>query len=226
MIVLFGYVFGSAITVPGGVNYREYLLPGLFAMTSVTSVLSISQTIASDVRRGVMDRFRAMPMSRIAIPFGQTGVDLLGGVVGLVIMACCGLAVGWRAHTGTASILAGFALLILVRYAIAWGGVLLGLSVGNEETVDKLTPLFFPITMLANTFVPTGGMPAWLRFIANWNPISSLVAACRNLWGDAGSPTAHAALPLQHPVIASLAWSVVLLVIFVPLSIRRFNRTT
>lgn len=222
MVVMFGYVFGSAIAVPGG-NYRQFLLPGLFVMTSFTSVMVTSQQVASDIQRGVMDRFRSMPMARSAVAFGQTGVDAIGGVVALVLMACCGLAVGWRAHDGVVKLVAGFALLVLLRYAVSWGGVLLGLVVNNEETVDHMTPLIFPVTMIANTFVPTGGMPGWLRAISNWNPVSAAVAACRQLWGDAGAPVAHTSLPLEHPVLATLAWSLVMLAVFVPLSVHRFR---
>jgi ABC-2 type transport system permease protein len=222
MVVMFGYVFGSAISVPGG-QYREYLLPGLFVMTSVTSVMATSQLVASDIQRGVMDRFRSMPMVRSAVPFGQTGVDAIGGTVALILMACCGLAVGWRVHTGVGKTIAGFGLLVLLRYAIAWGGVLLGAAVKNEETVDHMTPLIFPVTMIANTFVPTSGMPAWLRTISNWNPVSAAVAACRQLWGDAGASTTHTSLPLEHPVLATLAWSLLMLLVFVPLSVHRFR---
>lgn len=106
---------------------------------------------------------------------------------------------------------------------MSWGGVLIGLVVKNEETADQLGPLILPITMIANTFVPTGGMPSWLRVISDWNPVSSTVAACRQLWGDAGAATAHTALPLEHPVLASLAWSLLMLAVFVPLSVRRFR---
>jgi ABC-2 type transport system permease protein len=224
MVLLFGYVFGSAIPVPGGGNYREFLLPGLFAMTAFTSVMATSQAVAGDIQRGVMDRFRAMPMARSAVPFGQTGVDIVSGLLEIVLMACCGLAVGWRAHEGVGRMLAGFALLILMRYAVSWGGVLLGLAGKSEETVDHLAPLIFPLTMIANTFVPTEGMPAWLRVVADWNPVSAVVAACRQLWGNAPAASGELSLPLQHPVAATLIWAGVLLAVFVPLSVRRFYR--
>jgi ABC-2 type transport system permease protein len=225
MVLLFGYVFGSAIGVPGGGNYREFLMPGLFAMTAVSSVVATGQLVAGDVQRGVMDRFRSMPMARSAVPFGQTGVDIISGTMGLAGMALCGLVVGWRIHTGLLHGLAGFALLLLLRYAISWLGVYMGLSVKNEETADKLGMLFLPVSMLANTFVPTTGMPAWLRFISNWNPISALVAACRTLFGNPGAPAANAALPLQHPVLSTLLWSALILAVFVPLSVRKYSST-
>ena len=223
MIVLFGYVFGSAIKVPGGGNYREYLLPGLFAMTSLTSLMATMMAVATDASKGVMDRFRSMPMARSAVPFGQVGADIIVGVLGMVILVGCGLAVGWRIHHGILSALAAFGLLILLRYALSWAGVLFGLLVKNEETADQMLPLIFPFSMLSNSFVPTAGMPAWLRAISEWNPVSAAVAACRGLFGNPGVPTGHVALPLQHPVTATLLWSGALLVIFVPLAVHRYN---
>jgi ABC-2 type transport system permease protein len=224
MIVLFGYVFGSAIKVPGGGNYREYLMPGLFAMTSLTSLMSTMMAVATDASKGVMDRFRSMPMARSAVPFGQAGADILVGVVGMVILVVCGLAVGWRIHHGLLSALAAFGLLILLRYALSWAGVLFGLLVKNEETADQMLPLIFPFSMLSNSFVPTAGMPAWLRVISDWNPVSAAVAACRGLFGNPGVPrSGHVALPLQHPVAATLIWSAALLLIFVPLAVRRYR---
>lgn len=223
MVVLFGYVFGSAIPVPGGGNYREYLIPGLFVMTSVTGVMTTLNVVAADISRGVMDRFRAMPMARLAVPFGQTGADIITGALGLAIMAGMGLLVGWRAHDGVARTVAAFGLLILFRYAVTWVGVFLGMLVRNEETADSLVPLVFPVTMVSNAFVPAAGMPAWLRVIAEWNPVSATVAACRALFGNPSPLAAGAAWPLQHPVAASLGWSAGLLAVFVPLAVHRFR---
>jgi ABC-2 type transport system permease protein len=223
MIVLFGYVFGSAIKVPGGGNYREYLMPGLFAMTSLTSLMSTMMAVATDASKGVMDRFRSMPMARSAVPFGQAGADIIVGVVGMVILVACGYAVGWRIHHGILSALAAFGLLILLRYALSWAGVLFGLLVKNEETADQMLPLIFPFSMLSNSFVPTAGMPVWLRTISDWNPVSAAVAASRGLFGNPGVPAGDVALPLRHPVAATLLWSVALLAIFVPLAVRRYR---
>ncbi|GAB3973514.1 ABC transporter permease [Actinoallomurus acanthiterrae] len=223
MVVMFGYVFGSAIPVPGGGNYREYLMPGLFGMTAFTGVLATSMVVAQDVGRGVMDRFRSMPVARSAVPFGQTGADIITGALGMVVMVACGFAVGWRPHEGPVRTLTAFALLVLMRYAISWGGVLLGLLL-KEETLDKLVPLIFPITMVSNSFVPTAGMPAWLRAIADWNPVSAIVAACRDLFGSPGVVgNAHLVWPLRHPVAASLLWSAVLLLVFVPAAVHRYR---
>jgi ABC-2 type transport system permease protein len=156
MVLLFGYVFGSAITVPGGGDYREYLMPGLFAMSAIAGVMASALLISKDVAEGVMDRFRSMPMARSAVPFGRTAADLLGATIGVAIMALIGLLVGWRAHHGLASTLAAFGLILLLRYAVSWIGVWVGLSV-TPQTADSLVPLVFPVSMISNSFVPTRG---------------------------------------------------------------------
>ncbi|MEU8120675.1 ABC transporter permease [Spirillospora sp. NPDC049024] len=223
MVVLFGYVFGSAISVPGGGDYRAYLMPGLFAMVTFTSTMAVTMRVATDASRGVMDRFRSMPMARSAVPFGQTGAEILNGVLGMVIMAVAGLLVGWRAHNGIWQTAEAFLLLALMRYALSWAGCYLGLVVKNEQTADQLIPLVFPVTMLSNSFVPTAGMPAVLRVIAEWNPVSALTAACRGLFGNPGAPAGDLAWPLAHPVAATLGWSLLLLAVFAPLAVRTYR---
>jgi ABC-2 type transport system permease protein len=220
MVLLFGYVFGSAIKVPGGGGYREYLMPGLFAMSAIAGVMASALLISKDVAEGVMDRFRSMPMARSAVPFGRTAADLLGAAIGVAIMALIALLVGWRAHHGMAATLAAFGLVLLLRYAVSWIGVWVGLSV-TPQTADSLVPLVFPVSMISNSFVPTTGMPAWLRLLAEWNPISALVAACRELFGNPTVLAAHASLPLRHPVAMTIGWSLLILLVFVPLSTRR-----
>lgn len=224
MVVLFGYVFGSAISVPGGGNYREYLMPGLFAMVTFTATMAVTMRVAADASRGVMDRFRSMPMARSAVPFGQTGAEILNGLLGMAVMAVAGLLVGWRAHRGIGPTAEAFALLALMRYALSWAGCYLGLVVKNEQTADQLIPLVFPVTMLSNSFVPTGGMPKVLQVIADWNPVSALTAACRGLFGNPGAAhTGDLAWPVAHPVAATLGWAAALLAIFVPLSVRTYR---
>jgi ABC-2 type transport system permease protein len=224
MVVLFGYVLGSAIRVPGGGNYRMYLMPGLFAMTAVTGGISTMMAVAMDTGRGVMDRFRSMPMARSAVLAGQTGADIILGLFAMVVMIGVGYLVGWHPTNGPAAALGAVGLLIAFRYAVSWGGTWLG-STLSEETADKLIPLVFPITMLSNAFVPTANMPTWLRLIADWNPVSALVSACRELFMGASSLPSHTAvaLPLRHPVVTTVIWIVVLLIGFGSLSVRRFQ---
>jgi len=220
LVVLFGYIFGSAIQAPGG-NYREYLMPGLFAFAQITAAASAALATADDAARGVMDRLRSMPIARSAVPFGRVGSELATGILNLVVLIACGLLVGWQPHRGPGDTTAAFALLLLMRYAFSWIGVYLGLLVKNPATADSLVPLSFPIAMLSNGFVPTSGMPSWLQAIANYNPISCLVQATRQLFGN---PTVAAtAWPLQHPILASLAWTLLIIAIFTPLAVHRYR---
>ncbi|MER5645552.1 ABC transporter permease [Streptosporangium sp. NPDC002524] len=224
MVVLFGYVFGSAIQVPDGGDYREYLMPGLFAMVTFSAVMGVMTRMAADASRGVMDRFRSMPMARLAVPFGQTGADSLIGLLMLAVMVGAGLLVGWQPHRGPIPTAQAFLLMIVLRYALSWVGVYVGLVVKNERSADAMVPLFLPFTMLSNSFVPTEGMPGWLRFLADWNPVSALTAASRELFGNPGVPSGDVAWPLAHPVAAVLLWAVALLAVFVPLSVRAYRR--
>lgn len=223
-VVLFGFVFGSAIRVPGDVDYRAYLMPGLFVMGTVMSMMGSLGVIAKDNGLGVMDRFRSMPMARSAVPLGQTLFDLILAVGSLLVMALCGLAFGWRAHNGVGATLAAFGLLLLLQYAVSWIGVYLGSMVKNEETANKISPLIMPVTMISNVFVPTGGMPTALQLIANWNPVSAAVTACRQLFGNGSIPAADPSLPMRYPILTTVGWSVLILAIFVPLSVRKFKR--
>ncbi|GAA4912798.1 ABC transporter permease [Streptomonospora salina] len=225
MVVLFGYVFGSAITVPDGGDYRAYLMPGLFSMVAFTAVTTVTVRVAGDASRGVMDRFASMPTARSAVPFGAAGADLLVGLLSLAVMAGAGLLVGWQPQRGLLPAAGAFLLMTVLRYALSWGGVYLGLVVKNDEAADQLVPLLLPFTMLSNAFVPTGGMPGWLRVLADWNPVSALTAASRELFGNPGATSPDAAWPLAHPVAAVLIWSAALLAVFVPLSVRTYGRT-
>jgi ABC-2 type transport system permease protein len=222
LVVFFGYIFGSAITVPGHENYRAYLVPGLFVMTAANIIPSMV-TMARDSSRGVVDRFRSMPISRAAVPFGQAAANALYGLVGFVLMALCGLAVGWRIDRGPYHALAALGLLMAYQVAMTWVGMYLGLLVGSEEAAAQASILILPVTSLSNVFVPTSGMPGWLRLVADWNPVSALAAAARQLLGNPAAP-ANGTWPLEHPVIASLGWTVLLLVVFVPLCTIRYAR--
>ncbi|MFI6760016.1 ABC transporter permease [Micromonospora sp. NPDC050417] len=224
-VVLFGYVFGSAIPVGDGGNYRAYLMPGLFVMSTVTTLVTAMITIASDSDRGVMDRFRSMPASRSSILLGQTGADLLVNAVTLLVMAGAGLLVGWRVQTGPGPALGAFGLLMLLQFAVSWVGIFLGTVFRNVQTAAKLGPLVMPVTMISNVFVPTSGMPTVLRTVADWNPVSAAAGACRQLFGNQSATVSPVdpAWPVAHPVAATIGWSVLLVVVFMPLAIRRFD---
>ena len=222
MVVLFGYIFGGAITVPGG-SYRAFLIPGLFA-TIATNIVPSMFAMARDNSHGAVDRFRSLPIARTAVPSGQAAATVACGLASFVLMALCGLAVGWRIERGAGYAIAALALLAAFQFAATWTGMYLGLVLGSEQAAGQASILIFPATMLSNIYVPTTAMPTWLRAIADWNPVSALAAATRDLLGNPAAPT-NGTWQLQHPVPATLAWTALLLAIFVPLCTRRFTRT-
>ena len=227
-ILLFGYIFGSAIQAPAGISYREYLIPGIFAQTVIFGATTTGAGLADDIQKGIIDRFRSLPMSRSAVLVGRTTSDVLNNVLVIVIMSVTGLAIGWRIRTSVGDALAGFALLLLFAYAMSWIMALVGLIVPSPEVVNNASfVVIFPLTFVANTFVPTQKFPSVLRVIANWNPVTTVTQASRQLFGNTGT----AALPdspwsLHHPIIYTLLWILGLLAIFVPLSVRQYRRTT
>jgi ABC-2 type transport system permease protein len=223
MVVMFGYLFGGAMAVPGGGDgYREFILPGMFAMTMAFGLEATMIAVSADAAKGVTDRFRSMPMASSAVVVGRAGADMLNSVLGLAVIMVAGLLVGWRAHTGPASVLAAVGLLLLLRFALLWLGIYLGLVIKGPESVVAVQILVWPVTFLSNTFVAPGTMPGWLGTIAEWNPLSSTVAAARDLFGnpswDDGSWVA------DHALLMAIAWPVLLVAVFFPLSVRRFQR--
>lgn len=212
MLVVFGYVFGSAVNVP---DYRNYLLPGLFVFIAVNGIMGSMVGTARDLQRGITDRLHTMPVSRVAMHIGQSVADLGVNAVVFAAMAGVGLLVGWRASDGVGKAFAAFGLLLLLRFAMVWAGSFFGVLAGREDIAAQAGILVFPVSMLSNVFVPAAGMPGWLRAIADWNPISAATAACRSLFGAA---PAGGAWPLAHPVLATLGWCAVLLALFVPLT--------
>lgn len=222
-VLLFAYVFGGAIPLPGGGSYYEYLMPGIFAQTIIFATATTAIGMTDDVNKGILDRFRSLPMARSAVLSGRTVSDVIynGGL--LIVLMLSGLVVGWRVHAGILQFLAGVGLLLLFAFAMAWVGVWIGLVIRTVEVAQQLSFLvLFPVTFLSNIFVPTQTLPWFLRPIAEWNPASALTAACRELWGNP-NPFAAGGLPAQHPVELTLAWVVLLLAIFAPLGVWRYR---
>ncbi|WP_030752813.1 ABC transporter permease [Streptomyces sp. NRRL F-5135] len=220
MLLFFGYVFGSALAMPG-TEYRAYLVPGLLASTAAGGIMTGMFQASHDAQRGIMDRFRTMPMSRAAVPLGQTLADLITTAVGLIPLLLVGLAVGWRIEGGALDALGAIGLLMIFRFAANWVGTYLGLLVANEEAAGQLGAATFILPLLSNAYIPTEGMTGWLRTVAEWNPISAVSMGVRALFGNA-APAADAAWPVAHPVAGSVLWSLLLLVLFVPLAVRRY----
>jgi len=222
-VLLFAYVFGGAIGLPGGGSYHEYLIGGMFGMGIAGSAPGTAVALVADMKEGIIDRFRSLPMSRAAVLLGRTTADLLTQVIGALVIAAAGLAIGWRIHTGPADALAAIGLALLFGYAFTWAGVCLGLVLRSVEAAQQLGfILFLPLTFISNAFVPTQGMPAWLRVVADWNPFSAVAAACRRLFGNPNPSALVHAWPMQHPELATLLWSGALLVVFLPLAVRLY----
>jgi ABC transporter DrrB family efflux protein len=226
-VILFAYVFGGAIAVPGGGSYHEYLMAGIFIQTLTFGVMGPATSMATDLGEGILDRFRSLPMARSAFLTGRVLAEFLAAMLGLTVMTVAGLVVGWRIHTDVPHAIAGFGLLLLVAFVMLWLGILLGTVARSPDAVTGIVFLvIFPLTFIANAFVPAGTLPGVLRTFANWNPISALVAAIRELFGNPTAVPADAAWPLHHPVVSALMWCVGLLVIVVPLALATYRRRT
>ena len=224
-VLLFAYVFGSAINVPG-VGYKEFLIAGIFVQTVVFGSTFTGYSLAEDLQKGIIDRFRSLPMAPSAVLFGRTLSDVVNNVISLVVMTLTGLVVGWRIHSSFADAVLGFVLILLFAYAISWVMALVGLLVRTPEIVNNAAFIvIFPLTFIANTFVPTNNLPEPLKTFADWNPVSAVTQAAREQFGNT-SPLLPApdVWPLQHAVAYTMIWVVLILVVFIPLSIRQYGK--
>ncbi len=224
-ILLFGYVFGSAIVVPGGGDYREFLMPGLFVMAIAFGISETLFGMATDAERGITTRLRAMPTSRAAILAGGSVAAMINAVLNLVVMTGMGLAVGWSWHDGLGNALLAMLLLLLLRFAVLWIGTWGGLRISSVEAAGNVSGLLFPFTMISGTFVAPEQMPPVLGAIADWNPISATVTATRQLFGNPGV-TVAASWPAQHALLLAVLWPVVIVAVFLPLAVHRYRSTS
>ena len=229
-ILLFAYVFGGAIDQEGGgAGYREFLIAGIFAQTVIFGATITGYGLAEDVKKGIIDRFRSLPMSPSAVLAGRTVSDVVNNVITLVVMSLTGLIVGWRIRDGVLEALWAYALLLIFSYAISWIMAWIGMLVPSPEVVNNASfMVIFPLTFIANTFVPLETMPEPLRTFAEWNPVSAVTEAARNLFGNTNpvagpEPTAW---PLQHPELYTVLWSLAIMLIFIPLANRQYRKAT
>ncbi len=228
-VLLFAYVFGGAIPIPGDAAtdaYRQYLMPGIFGQTVAFAAASSTVGLAEDLHKGIIDRFRSLPMSPPSVLIGRTFADATRQILVLVVLTITGYVVGWRIEDGLLNAVLAYALLLLFAYTVAWIGAWVGLYMPNPETANTAGLIWlFPLTFLSNAFVPINSLPGALQAFAAWNPISSVVLACRELFGN---PTGIQPdyWPLQNPVAYTLISCVVLIAIFATLSVRRYRRTT
>ena len=224
-VLLFAYVFGSAIEVPG-MSYREFLIAGIFTQTVIFGSTWTGLGMVEDLQKGIIDRFRSLPMAPSAVLIGRTTTDVLINVLSLVVMSLTGLLVGWRINTSLGEALAGYLLLLLFAYALSWVMAVIGMWIRTPEVFNNASfMVIFPLSFIANTLVDPSTMPPVLRTIAEWNPISALTQAVRELFGNTNPMVPPPDVwPLQNPILASLMWTALMLIVFVPFAIRRYQK--
>jgi ABC-2 type transport system permease protein len=222
-VVLFAYVFGSNIPIPG-VSYREYLMGGIFVQTVVFGATFTGAGLAEDMTKGIIDRFRSLPMARSAVLVGRTGSDIFYNTTSITLMSLTGLIVGWRIRTGVIEAIGGYLLLLLFSYAISWIMAYVGLKVSGVEVVNNASFMFImPMTFISNAFVRSELMPGPLQTFAEWNPVSSAAQAAREAFGNTGAVAVPDAWSLENPIAYTLLWVGIILAIFIPLSIRQYK---
>lgn len=220
VLVMFAYFLGGGMDVP---DYRAYLVPGMFALAMAFGLESTMVALTRDLDKGVIDRFRSMPMASGAVLVGRTLVDMLQSVLGLLVLLPAGLAMGWRWHGTLGEALGAVGLLLLLRFAMLWAGVYLGLVAGRPEMVQTVQILVWPVAFLSSAFTSTDTMPGWMGAVAEWNPISATALAVRELFGNE-SWNAGGSWATEHALPLAIAWPLVLLAVFLPLATRRFAR--
>lgn len=221
LVALYGLLFGGAMRVPGGGSYMEFLLPGMFVMTMAFGIGETMSAISIDAERGVTDRFRSMPMASSAVVLGRSFTDMIYSTVGLAVMIGAGLALGWRWHGSLGETAAAFGLLLLLRFAMLWVGIFLGLIVPGPSAVNSVWTVLFPLTMVTAAFAPTETMPAWLGAVAEWNPLTATIYATRDLFGNPG--LGGASWVADNATLLAVAWPLVIIGVFMPLSVRRYR---
>ncbi|HLS39524.1 MAG TPA: ABC transporter permease [Ornithinicoccus sp.] len=221
-VLLFVYVFGSAMNIGGGADYTSFAMPGMFAMTMAFGFMNTAYAVVLDKEKGVTDRFRSMPMSPSAVVAGRGVGDLIGAGVDLLVLAVIALVIGWRSDGSVTETLAAFLLLLLLRFALIWIGIYLGLGVRNTEAAGNLFAVAFPFGMISSVFTPPSMMPDWLGLIAMWNPVSSTATAIRELFGNPvglGDSWIE-----QNAMVMAVVWPLLITVVFLPLAVRRYQR--
>ncbi len=235
-VLLFGFIFGSLAGAGNASGYREFLIAGIFAQTVIFGATITGSAMAEDMQKGIIDRFRTLPMHPGAVLFGRTICDLLNNVIVLVVMSLTGLVIGWRIRTGVFEAAWGFVILLVFAYAVSWVFAYVGLKVRTPEIFNSASFLvIFPLTFIANTFTNAQALPGALKVIAGWNPVSTITQSAREHFGnlfalkvsdtDAGQLKAiKYTWALEHSDLYTLIWVVALLAIFVPLSTATYKR--
>jgi ABC-2 type transport system permease protein len=226
--VLFVYIFGGAMVIPGGGGYKAFAIGGLITMNLTTASMSTAVGFSTDLSNGVMNRFRTLPMARSAVLAGRTFADLLSSVLCGTIVVLTGLAIGWRAPNGVGGVLAGLAVAVLFAYAMSWFTAVIGLVAKAPESAQAMgLIILFPLSFLSSCFVPTQGMPPWLQTFADWNPVSAVAGSTRELFGNPNPAGLVHHFPNQHPVLLAVLWSIAIIAVCAPIASRLLrSRTT
>ncbi|MFF8471024.1 ABC transporter permease [Streptomyces griseus] len=220
LLLMFTYLVGGGRGVDG--DPTEFLVPGMLALTMAFGLESTMLAVTQDLGKGVIDRFRSMPMVPGAVLVGRSAADMLQSTAGLAVMTGVGLAVGWRWHHGAAAALAAFGLLLLLRFAMLWVGILLAMVAGRPEMVAAVQILVWPVGFLSNVFAAPASMPGWLGAVVEWNPMSATATAVRELFGNPGGATGSWAA--EHAELLAVLWPVAIIAVFFPLAVGRFAR--
>jgi len=224
---LFVYVFGAGVVLPGGGTYADFAIAGMLALNLTTSAMGTAVGLSNDLNGGIIDRFRSLPMWRPSVLVGRSVTDLLTAALCAFFVAATGLVVGWRPEGSATSTIAGFAIFLFFSYSLSWACACLGIvSKGPESAQGVGLVVLFPLAIVSNALVPTARMPAPLRIVADWNPVSAVTSACRELFHNPNPSAAIHAWPMQHPIVASLLWSIAMIVVFAPLASHLFARRT
>jgi ABC-2 type transport system permease protein len=227
-VLLFRYVFGGSIETgqPGG--YVQLLMPGIFVQTVAFTLAATASGLAEDMKKGLIDRFRSLPISRSALIVGRTLGDSLLNIVVLAVMGMAGYLVGWRPTSGLLNVILAFLFLLFFGYALSWVGIYIGLSARDARVVQNVSFLVtFPLTFLSNAFAPTTGMPRPLQYVAEWNPVSTMVAACRQLFGLENQFGATAgSFPSENPLTMSFIYMGLIMIVFVPMSVKKYKNAS
>jgi ABC transporter DrrB family efflux protein len=226
-VLLFAFVFGGAINVPGGGSYKEFLMGGIFAQTIVFGCFGVAMALAYDRTNGAIDRFHSLPIPRATFLAGHAVASLIRAVLPIAFMTATGFAVGWRIHSGIGHILVGYGLMFAFSFAVIWIGVLMASLVATPEAVQGIAFVaIFPITFIASTFVPTSTLPGVLRTFAEWNPTTSLANALRHQFANPGGAIHHdGPWSLAHPVAYTLLWAAAIVAVCAPLSVALYQRS-
>jgi ABC transporter DrrB family efflux protein len=226
-VLLFAYVFGGAIAVDAPEGYREWLLAGIMGQTIAFASFIVAVGLTSDIDKGIVDRFRSLPINPASILVGRSMSSLTHSFIGIIVMSLTGLVVGWRVRAPLPDALAAYGLLLLWGFAMIWVGILVGSKMRSVEAVNGVMfTTIFPLTFLSNAFAPTESMGTVLRAIAEWNPLSALVQAVRELWGNTPPAPESAHLPMQYPVLFTILWTVAITVVIAPLALKVFRNRT